>query len=98
MRMAIILTWSGVFTAASCHAHRDCCHGLDHGSATMRDLHLSSDVVVGSCTVLVVCCGAWSVSYPQPPPRRVHEFGCVRNELQFHTVQQNPKSSLWTLD
>ena len=24
--------------------------------------------------------------------------GCVRNKLQFHTVQQNPKSSLWTLD
>ena len=23
---------------------------------------------------------------------------CVRNELQFHTVQQNPKSSLWTQD
>ena len=23
---------------------------------------------------------------------------CVRNKLQFHTVQQNPKSSLWTLD
>ena len=26
------------------------------------------------------------------------EVGCVRNKLQFHTVQQNPKSSLWTLD
>ena len=24
--------------------------------------------------------------------------GCVRNKLQIHTVQQNPKSSLWTLD
>ena len=24
--------------------------------------------------------------------------GCVRSKLQFHTVQQNPKSSLWTLD
>ena len=24
--------------------------------------------------------------------------GCARNKLQFHTVQQNPKSSLWTLD
>ena len=69
MRMAITSTWSGVFTAASCHAHRDC----DHGSSTMRDLHLSWDVVVGSCTVMVVCCVAWSVSYPQPPLRRVHE-------------------------
>ena len=31
----------------------------------------------------------------------IHLFqsvGCVRNKLQFHTVQQNPKSSLWTLD
>ena len=30
----------------------------------------------------------------------IHSFqsvGCVRNKLQFHTVQQNPKSSLWTL-
>ena len=26
------------------------------------------------------------------------QVGCVRNKLQFHTVQQNPKSSLWTLD
>ena len=26
------------------------------------------------------------------------EVGCGRNKLQFHTVQQNPKSSLWTLD
>ena len=24
--------------------------------------------------------------------------GCARDKLQFHTVQQNPKSSLWTLD
>ena len=24
--------------------------------------------------------------------------GCVRNRPQFRTVQQNPKSSLWTLD
>ena len=75
MRMAISSTWSGVLTAASCHAHRDCCHGFDHCSATMRDLHLSWDVVVGSCTVLVVCCGAWSVTYPQPPPGREH--GCT---------------------
>ena len=31
----------------------------------------------------------------------IHLFqkvGCVRNKLQFHTVHQNPKSSLWTLD
>ena len=31
----------------------------------------------------------------------IHLFqkvGCVRNKLQFHRVQQNPKSSLWTLD
>ena len=31
----------------------------------------------------------------------IHLFpkvGCVRNKLQFHTVQQNPKSCLWTLD
>ena len=31
----------------------------------------------------------------------IHLFqsvGCVRNKLQFRTVQQNPKSSLWTLD
>ena len=27
---------------------------------------------MGSCTVLVVCCGAWSVSYPQPPWRARH--------------------------
>ena len=27
-----------------------------------------------------------------------HEVGCVRNKLQFHIVQQNPKSFLWTLD
>ena len=27
-----------------------------------------------------------------------NKFGCVRNKLQCHTVQQNPKSSLWTLD
>ena len=26
------------------------------------------------------------------------QVGCARNKLQFHTVQQNPKSSLWTLD
>ena len=29
----------------------------------------------------------------------IHLFqkvGCVRNKLPFHTVQQNPKSSLWT--
>ena len=26
------------------------------------------------------------------------QIGCVRNKLQLHTVQQNPKSSLWTLD
>ena len=26
------------------------------------------------------------------------EVGCVRNKLQYHTVLQNPKSSLWTLD
>ena len=36
----------------------------------MRDFHLSWDVVVGSLVVLVVLCGAYSVSYPQPPPRR----------------------------
>ena len=31
----------------------------------------------------------------------IHLFqwvGCVRSKPQFHTVQQNPKSSLWTLD
>ena len=26
------------------------------------------------------------------------QVGCVRNKPQFHTVQQNPKSSRWTLD
>ena len=26
------------------------------------------------------------------------QVGCVRNKLQFRTVQQNPKPSLWTLD
>ena len=26
------------------------------------------------------------------------QVGCARNKLPFHTVQQNPKSSLWTLD
>ena len=26
------------------------------------------------------------------------EVGCVRTKLQFRTVQQNPKSSLWALD
>ena len=30
--------------------------------------------------------------------RLFQSFGCVRNKLQFRTVQQNPKSSLWTLD
>ena len=30
--------------------------------------------------------------------RLFQPVGCVRNKLQFHTVQQNPKSSLWTLD
>ena len=35
---------------------------------TLRDFHLSWDVVVGSLVVLVVLCGAYSVSsYPQPP-------------------------------
>ena len=31
----------------------------------------------------------------------IHLFrkvGCVRNKLQFRTVQQNQKLSLWTLD
>ena len=41
----------------------------------MRDFHLSWDVVVGSLAVLVVLCGAWSVSNPQPPLRR--EDGCA---------------------
>ena len=27
-----------------------------------------------------------------------HSVGCVRNKLQFHTVQQNPKSFLWMQD
>ena len=26
------------------------------------------------------------------------KVGCARNKLQFHTVQQNQKSSLWTQD
>ena len=26
------------------------------------------------------------------------QVGCVRNKLQFRTAQQNPKSSLWTLE
>ena len=30
--------------------------------------------------------------------RLFQSVGCVRNKLQFHTVQQNPKSSLWTQD
>ena len=34
----------------------------------MRDFHLSWGVVVGSSVVLVVFCGAYSVSYPQLPP------------------------------
>ena len=54
--------WSGVG-----HHH---CHGLaTHGSAKMRNFHLSWDVVVGS---LVVLCGAYSVSSPQPPWRTRH--------------------------
>ena len=30
--------------------------------------------------------------------RLFQSVGCVRNKLQFRTVQQNQKSSLWTLD
>ena len=30
--------------------------------------------------------------------RLFQEVGCVRNKLQFHTAQQNLKSSPWTLD
>ena len=30
--------------------------------------------------------------------RLFQSVGCARNKLQFRTVQQNPKSSLWTLD
>ena len=41
----------------------------------LRDLHLSWDVVVGSLVVLVVLCGAYSVSYSQPPWRTRH--GCT---------------------
>ena len=28
----------------------------------------------------------------------IQSVGCARNKLQFHTVQQNPKSSLWMRD
>ena len=38
----------------------------DHGSATMRDFIVSCSVL-GSFVVVSVFCGAWSVSYPQPP-------------------------------
>ena len=41
----------------------------------LRDFHLSWDVVVGLLVLLVVLCGAWSVSYRQPPLRREH--GCT---------------------
>ena len=69
MRSAISLTWSGVFTAVSCH-------GLTtHGSATMRDFDVSCGVLLGSLSVAVVCCGALPVSYPQPPWRTRH--GCT---------------------
>ena len=37
----------------------------------VRDVHLSWDVVVGSLVVFMVLCGAYSVSYPQPPWRGV---------------------------
>ena len=30
--------------------------------------------------------------------RLFQSVGCVRNKLQFHTVQQKPNSSLWKLD
>ena len=30
--------------------------------------------------------------------RLFRSAGCVRDKLQFHAVQQNPKSSLWTVD
>ena len=30
--------------------------------------------------------------------RLFQSVGCVRNKLQFHTVQRNPKSSLWMQD
>ena len=69
MRITISSTWSGVFTAVSCH-------GLTtHGSASMRDFDVSYRVLFGSLSVAVVCCGAWLVSYPQPPWRTRH--GCT---------------------
>ena len=60
--------WSGVRHHLR-HVHRN------RGSATMRDFHLSWDVVEGSLVVLVVLYGAYSVSYPQPPWRTRH--GCT---------------------
>ena len=37
-------------------------------------------------------CAFWEVI------RLFQSVGCVRSKPQFHTVQQNPKSSLWTQD
>ena len=57
------------------HVHRDCFHGFDHGSTTMRDFVVSCGVLLGSLSVVVVCCGACSVSCPQPSWRTGH--GCT---------------------
>ena len=67
-------TWpvEGLFTRVTApEALQEC---VEIGEKT-RDFHLSWDVVVGSLVVLVVLCGAYSVSYSQPPWRTRH--GCT---------------------
>ena len=41
---------------------------------------------------------SWSYDMEGQANKTTQQAGCVRNKLQFHTVLQKPKSSLWTLD
>ena len=76
--------------------YKQCCHvgntakqcrlGLFQDSDFAQDLEDSKSTSGGTLCVF------WKV---------IHLFqsvGCARNKLQFHTVQQNQKSFLWTLD
>ena len=64
---------------------KQCRLGLFQDSDFAGDLEDSKSTSGGTLCVLEVI-------------HLVQSVGCVRNKLQFHTVQQNPKSSLWTLD
>ena len=74
MRSAISSTCGHIGTTCSVTFMTSLPGLATHGSTTMQDFHLSWDVVVGSLVVLVVLCGACSVSYPQSPPRREHGY------------------------